>query len=376
MFHSFYIHWPFCPYRCHFCPFVAFAGQDSLMGQYHSALVKEMHDFAHQQDAMTRLETIYFGGGTPSTYPNELLLDMFDTLRKMAYFDDRTEVTIEVNPGTITKDALEFWKRLGINRLSIGIQSLNEKVLKQMNRLQMNADVYCLLEHSKNMFDNVSVDLILGLPNVSVQEWKDQLKHIMHWPIQHISIYFLTIHEFTPLFYRVKKNDIELPHDDEVVDLYCWSIELLTLHGFEQYEVSSFARKGFQSKHNKAYWQRKPYRGFGVGAWSFDGASRFRNKKNMALYMKGIHTGDVRECYETLSDEQVALETIMLHLRQKEGLLVHDYYNLIASDKKDLMHTRIDQFKRMNLLVEKDGRLQLTVHGCALEQKIIAELTS
>lgn len=375
MFHSFYIHWPFCPYKCHFCPFVAFAGQDSFMGQYHAALTKELDLFYAQQGSRSDLDTVYFGGGTPSTYPDDLLLDMFGTLRRVSNLNEHTEITVEVNPGTVTKDKLRHWKQLGVNRISIGVQSLNEKVLKNVNRLQTNADVYSVLESAKGLFENMSVDLILGLPNVSAAEWKKQLEHIVQWPINHLAIYFLTVHEFTPLYYRVKKHDVALPPDEQLVDLYCWSVELLQQHGFEQYEISNFARKGFQSKHNKAYWQRKPYRGFGVGAWSFDGEKRFRNKKNLALYMKGIDEGDIQEFTETLSDEQVALETIMLSLRQKEGLHMSDYYHFIAPEDKQDKQRQINQLKELGLLSENDGRLQLTVPGLAVEQEIITALT-
>lgn len=374
MFHSFYIHWPFCPYKCHFCPFVAFAGQDGFMAQYHAALTKELRAFHATQGHKCDLDTIYFGGGTPSTYPDDLLLDMLGTLRRVSNFNENTEITIEVNPGTVTKEKLKHWKQLGINRISIGVQSLNEKVLKSVNRLQTNADVYYVLECAKELFDNISVDLILGLPNVSVTEWKEQLQHIMHWPIKHVAVYFLTVHEFTPLYYRVKKHDVTLPPDEELVDLYCWSVELLQQYGFQQYEISNFAREGFQSKHNKAYWQRKPYRGFGVGAWSFDGNNRFRNRKNLALYMKGVNKGDVQEFTETLNDEQVALESIMLSLRQKEGLLLSDYYRFIAPEDKECKQKQINQLKILGLLSEGDDRLQLTVPGLAVEQEIITAL--
>ena len=374
MFHSFYIHWPFCPYKCHFCPFVAFAGQDTFMAQYHAALTKELDAFHAIQGNKCDLDTIYFGGGTPSTYPDDLLLDMFGTLRRVSNFNEDTEITIEVNPGTVTKEKLKHWKQLGVNRISIGVQSLNEKVLKNVNRLQTNADVYYVLECAKGLFDNISVDLILGLPKVSMTEWKEQLEHIMHWPIKHVAVYFLTVHEFTPLYYRVKKHDVTLPPDEELVDLYCWSVELLQQYGFQQYEISNFAREGFQSKHNKAYWQRKPYRGFGVGAWSFDGNNRFRNRKNLALYMKGVNKGDVQEFTETLNGEQVAIESIMLSLRQNEGLLLSDYYRFIAPEHKECKQNQINQLKKLGLLSEGVGRLQLTVSGFAVEQEIITAL--
>lgn len=373
MYHSFYIHWPFCPYKCHFCPFVAFAGQDGFMSQYHAAL---SHELMANYEACGKidLKTIYFGGGTPSTYPDDLLLDMFGTLKRVSNFDEQTEITIEVNPGTITKEKLEHWRRLGVNRISMGVQSLNEQVLKNVNRLQLNADVYYVLECAKKLFDNMSIDLILGLPDISHEQWKEQLQKVVQWPIKHVAIYFLTVHEFTPLYYRVQKQDIVLPPDDALVDLYCWSVAFLQEHGFYQYEVSNFAQKGYESVHNRAYWQRKPYRGFGVGAWSFDGTQRFRNKKNLALYMKGVKEGDALGFSEKLNDEQVVLETIMLHLRQKAGLQLEEYHQFIASEDRESKLVIIADLKKLGLLEEHDGCLQLTVQGFAVEQEVIAAL--
>lgn len=346
------------------------------MPPYHAALQKELLAFHDQQgQEKVDLKTIYFGGGTPSTYPDDLLLDTFGTLRKMSTFNDETEITIEVNPGTANRAKLEHWKKLGVNRLSIGVQSLNEKVLKDINRLQVNTDIYSVLHDAKGLFDNLNVDLIIGLPNISSTQWKEQVRSIMQWPIAHIAIYFLTVHEFTPLYYRIKKKDLLLPPDEEVVDLYDWTIEYLERHGFMQYEVSNFAREGFQSAHNKSYWQRKPYRGFGVGAWSFDGTSRFMNRKNLALYMKGAQENDTVEFTELLTDEQVVLESIMLSLRQKEGLKTDDYFRFVGSEKYDCMHEQIEQLKGRGLLVERDGRLQLTIKGLALEQEIIAKIS-
>jgi oxygen-independent coproporphyrinogen-3 oxidase len=166
-----------------------------------------------------------------------------------------------------------------------------------------------------------------------------------------------------------------VPPDEEIVDLYDWTIEYLKRYGFMQYEVSNFAREGFQSVHNKGYWQRKPYRGFGVGAWSFDGSNRFMNRKNLSLYMKGAQENDTIEFSETLNNEQVVLESIMLSLRQKEGLKTDDYYRFVGSEKYDCMQEQIEQLKGRGLLVERDGRLQLTIKGLALEQEIIAKIS-
>ena len=285
---SLYIHWPFCPYKCHFCPFVAIAGQDQFMERYHKALIKEIGAFAEQYPSKLALDTIFFGGGTPSTYPDHLLLDTFGTLKNMFIFDERSEVSVEVNPGTVRSEQLHLWKSLGINRLSIGVQGLKDSVLNSLNRKQSQKDVFWVLDQASLLFDNISVDLILGLPGVSADEWKELLAQAVTWPIKHVSIYFLTVHEETPLYFRVKKNEIALHTDEHMVELYQWTVAFLADHGFDQYEISNFAKNGFQSRHNTVYWERKPYKGVGLGACSFDGESRFQNQKNLMKYMTDI----------------------------------------------------------------------------------------
>lgn len=301
-----YIHWPFCPYKCHFCPFVALAAHDQYMQDYHNALCREIENCSIATNRKDRLESIFMGGGTPSTYPEDMLLDMFGKLNKSFIFDKQTEVTIEVNPGTVTYNKLLVWKQTGINRLSIGVQSLNTKVLHGLNRLQTNEDVFDLIDKASGLFNNISVDLIIGLPGVSEIEWKEFLAKVVTWPITHISIYFLTVHENTQLYFGVKKKKVVLPADEQVVDLYYWSVEFLSKNGFEQYEISNFAKKGFESRHNKAYWNRVPYKAFGLGACSFDGKMRFQNEKNLMTYINNLNNNkSVITFAEDLNSEQM-----------------------------------------------------------------------
>src|SRR5437868_9066098 len=312
---SLYIHWPFCPYRCHYCPFVALASHDPFMERYHKELIKEIKDFGMQSllfNAQKRaLNTIYFGGGTPSTYPDHLLLDTFGILGEFFIFDKNTEVTIEVNPGTVRTEQLPLWKNAGINRMSIGVQSLNDNALQKLNRLQKASDVYALLDKAPHYFDNISVDVILGLPGISITEWKSILANIVTWNIAHISMYVLEVHDSTPLFFNVASKKVTLACDDEIADLYDWSREFLDKHGFKQYEISSFARVGYMSRHNSMYWDRKPYRGFGLGACSFDGKCRFQNEKNLMKYMESMEQDTYVPAFmEVITKEQVYAEKI------------------------------------------------------------------
>lgn len=373
---SLYIHWPFCPYKCHFCNFVALAAHDEYMADYHKALVKEIEVFFSSLDSKLTIDTLYLGGGTPSTYPLPLLLDTFGTLKNVVTFSPDCEMSIEVNPGTVSDEQLVAWREIGINRISIGVQSLNEMVLKRLNRHQSTKDVGEVLEKAHRLFPALSIDLILGLPGVSEQQWKETLAQVVQWPIAHISIYFLMVHEQTPLYFGVKTNKITLPPDDEVVDLYYWSIDYLTAHQFEQYEISNFARPGFESRHNKAYWDRVPFKGFGLGACSFDGNRRFQNEKNLMNYMNNIGEGkDVIYFSEQLTREQIWLETLMLGLRQKNGMVYEELINFLRDDEKERFRGQVALLCDRSLMKCENGRLQLLPLALAVENEVVEKLS-
>jgi oxygen-independent coproporphyrinogen-3 oxidase len=377
-----YVHWPFCPYKCHFCDFVAMASHEQFMKDYHHALMREVELFIPYAPVNPYLKTIYLGGGTPSTYPAPLLLDMFAMLRKYFAFDEHTEVTIEVNPGTANKELLQAWHQAGVNRLSIGVQSLKDVVLKSLNRHQTHQQVLVLLQDARELFKNISVDFILGLPGVSDDEWKTMMHDVMSWPINHISIYFLTVHEDTPLYFKVKTNRVSLPPDDALVDLYDWTVEFLAQHGFERYELSNFARAGFESRHNSAYWDRKKYKGFGLGACSFNGLHRFQNTKNLGKYLESLYRNQsvgnesVIETSEQLNMEQIALEKIMLGLRQRKGLCIQDYVQALSPEAESKFFQAVTRLQSMQLIECDQQSIRLTPRGYALENEVTLQLFS
>jgi len=373
---SLYIHWPFCPYKCHFCPFVALASHDQFMERYHRALVSEIRLFAEQQHHKDQIDTIHFGGGTPSTYPNDLLLDMFGILRESFEIQPTVEIALEVNPGTVHAGQLEVWKACGVNRLSIGVQSLKDKVLSGLNRHQTARQVYELLEKASMFFDNLSVDLILGLPDVSADEWRQLIQEVVSWPIKHVSVYFLSVHENTPLYFKVKTNQITLPSDEHVVALYQWTCNMLMQHDFLQYELSNFAKKSYESRHNCAYWDRREYRGFGIGACSFDGTRRMQNEKNIMRYMDAIEKNEpVIVFHEELTDEQVKLERLMLGLRRPVGVTLQDFVDTSSQAQKDALHKTVQKLHDCKLIEWNNDSIRLTMQGLALENEVIAQLS-
>ena len=346
------------------------------MERYARALKKELIRFAEQQENPVPLKTIYIGGGTPSTWPDHLLLDTFDTLRRTFDMRSISEITIEANPGTVRTEQIELWQQIGITRISVGVQSLNDQVLQNLNRQQSAAQVRQLIQNLAGNFPSVSVDIIIGLPGVSEQEWKAFIEELISWPIQHVSMYFLSVHEGTPLYFRVARNQITLPPDDATVDLYYWSVKRLSEGGFEQYEVSSFARSGWASQHNQVYWERKPFKGFGIGAWSFDGIARLQNEKNIKNYMEAQEAGNDLLCSaELVTEEAARLETLMLGLRRAKGVDMMEVLQGLSEAKQELFLSRVEALEEKKLIQKEGQRIKLTPTSLALENEISAHLS-
>ncbi|UNE35413.1 radical SAM family heme chaperone HemW [Vermiphilus pyriformis] len=373
-----YIHWPFCPYKCNFCPFVAIAGHDAYMEQYHNALCAEIEEFFKSRNASADIKTIFIGGGTPSTYPEHLLEDLF--IRMGSYITNvpDIEISLEVNPGTVNLEKLHTWKRIGINRLSIGVQSINQDVLHKLGRFQNTSDVMWLLEHASSLFDRISIDLILGLPGIEPEAWYGTIEKVVAWPIKHISIYFLTIHENTPLFFHVKKGLVDIPADIQVTQLYGWTIERLERAGFKQYELSNFARSGYECQHNQMYWDRQPYKGFGIGACSFDGKKRMSNQKNLIKYINACQSAHIEstniDFCEILTESQEYVETLMLGMRRAQGVPYEYIQQNAPGISRDVMDNRIKKLCDLYFITIDNNIVRLTPKGLMVENQVILEL--
>lgn len=377
-----YVHWPFCKNKCHYCDFVALEKHEQFIERYHKALKAEVaHFFVDRaQGTKAPVKTIFFGGGTPSLYPLPLLTEFTDHLYS---FVDRTtiaEMTLEVNPGGLTSSHYLAWRDCGFNRVSVGVQVLDESVLFNLNRRQKNADVYALMDGIFEYIPNVSVDLIIGLPGSTPETWWKTLEQVLKWPITHISVYFLTIHEQTPLAYRIAQKELAPALDDEMVFLYEKTIALLAQHGFVQYEISNFARPGYESTHNIAYWQRKAYKGFGLGAASFEHEQRERNQKNLSAYIEHwlegavVTTGRAAPKREILTPEQQRLEIYMLGLRQRVGI---DRKTLEAGRtdaQREKLEATLTMLEEHGFITIINDRVQLTVRGMVYENEVIMKL--
>ena len=283
---------------------------------------------------------------------------------------------MEANPADITEENLDSWESYGVTRLSLGVQVLEDEVLFKLNRRQRTLDVIKAASLIPKYFDNFSFDFIIGLPDVSESAWKYTIEQALQWPLKHISIYFLTVHEKTPLYFKVASGKTHLPNDNSIITMYEWTIERLKAAGFEQYEISNFAKPGYESVHNRGYWDYELYKGFGVGACSFDGQRRFTNEKNLTRYLQYLETNTTEqlETHELLTLEQQKIERWMLGLRQKKGLAIQDMVDLLSNEEQKKFFSNVETLKSQNFLCEYNNTLSLTTKGMILENEVLLKL--
>lgn len=369
-FEHLYIHWPFCKSKCYYCDFLSFANNEEFQKKYHDTLISQLRNFKN----IVPLKTIFIGGGTPSLYPLDLLKELFEKLKTSFDFSQIKEITIEANPRDITEEKLNIWREVGINRLSIGVQVLDDDVLAKVGRNQSVNDVLNAIKIAPKYFDNISVDLILGLPEISKKSWEKTLHEVVNWPIKHVSCYILTQYKGTRLDSMVKKREIYLQKDDIIISLYEDTVDFLHKHDFMQYETSNFSKKGFESIHNIAYWDRKSYLGLGLGASSFDGQNRFINERRLKFFFHLTLDPLEGANIEVLSDKQVFVEVLMLSLRQAKGGGLQRMLYFLGSDEKIRFLDKLEDLKNLGLIRINEDRVCLTLRGMLLENEVVLRL--
>ncbi len=382
---SLYIHWPFCKSRCSYCDFIAFSGHEDFQERYHNALIKEIENYAQSIDCAgdctgRTIKTIFIGGGTPSLYPLDFFQDLSHVLAHNFDLTGLQEFTIETNPVDITEEKLDVWASCGVNRLSMGVQVLDDNVLMSLNRRQRTGDVYQAMRMIPKYFKNISIDLIIGLPGVSSKAWGKTIQTALSWPITHISLYFLTVYDKTPLYFSVQKGTTMLPQEQELLGFYKKTRELFCAHGFQQYEISNFAKPGYESVHNQVYWNHQFYKGFGLGAASFlparDGCQRIVNEKNLLRYLDICENNSFNliGTPERVSFEQEKLEKLMLGLRQTRGVDLHRMVYLLEEEEKEQFLKKLAFLTAHSLITEDNGKIRLTAKGMLLENEVIVRL--
>ena len=363
-----YIHIPFCRQACHYCNF-HFSTSLRYKNELVAALLKETAD---RKDYIQgdEVETIYFGGGTPSLLPAEDISSLANIFRNLFKITADAEWTLEANPDDITEEKLLQWKASGINRLSIGVQSFFEEDLAWMNRAHTASQAIHNLQLAREHFDNISIDLIYGTPQMTASKWESNIKQAINLQIPHLSCYALTVEPKTPLFKMIEEHRSPNTDPEKQSEQFMVLMHRLEAAGLEHYEISNFAKPGFRSRHNSSYWQGKKYLGLGPSAHSFDGVSRQWNVANNSRYIDAVNNSIMAYEKEILTSTQKINEHIMIALRTMEGIALDKFDDSARNQLK--ISSR--KFIENGLLVEINNSLVLTKEGKLLADGIAASL--
>lgn len=366
-----YLHIPFCKKACHYCNF-HFSTSTKLVDDVVLALQREL--ILRKNEAQLPVETVYFGGGTPSL----LSIAQIEMLisQVLLHFEvvEYPEITLEVNPDDLSVAYLKELKNLGVNRLSVGIQSFNNEELKLMNRVHNGKQAMQSVVWAQEFFDNISIDLLYGTPHTTFSDWQENLDIALSLDVPHISSYALTLEPKTALEHFVKKGVVTLLDDQKVEAQFLYLVETLRGNGYEHYELSSFAKPGYHSRNNTAYWKGKPYLGIGPSAHGFDGNNRYWNVSNNIEYFKKIGEGQLPQTVEKLSVVDKYNEAIMIGLRASWGVSLLQMEKELGSRYRNHLECQAQQFIDQNLLCIENNSLKTTHSGAFLADGIAARL--
>ena len=364
---SLYIHIPFCVRKCLYCDFPSFSGMESIFDDYVRMLCREIDETYSDYRGM-EVKSIFVGGGTPSVLPPALLGRISDKIFSRFDVDSKAEITIETNPGTKKKKKLAEMKSMYFNRLSMGLQAWQDRLLKKLGRIH-TADEFetNFLQARDAGFKNINVDLMFALPAQSLDDWQETLEKVIKLRPEHISAYSLIIEEGTPFFDMFDRGEIK--ETDEVTDrkMYYLAKEMLSDKGYKQYEISNFAKEGFECYHNKVYWRTEEYQGFGLGAHSYADGVRFHNTYDMKEYLRGE---GLRLDKEFLSLQEKQEEFMFMGLRMNEGVSEAEFLRRFGESMDSVYGDEIKELISEELLVKKDGRLSLTDRGVDISNSV------
>ncbi len=383
-----YVHVPFCVKKCNYCDFLSFPCRDpDEIHDYVRALQRELFLWVKEMENKD-VSTIYIGGGTPSAIDASYIEDILDALRALFDVAEDAEITLEINPGTCDKDSLKTYKRSGVNRISLGLQSTDNLLLKKLGRIHTYEDFLRSYDDVKRAgFFNINVDVMSAIPGQDIFTYEDTLKKVVNLNPRHISSYGLIIEEGT-LFYEKYHEDDEkrnrgdtpkyLPPEDVERKMYYLTGELLEAYGYERYEISNYAKKGFGSRHNTGYWTGEKYLGAGLGASSFTGVRRLKNISSLKEYIKAVNAAE--SIYDIPHDEDISLshkdlmeEFMFLGLRMTGGVSEDDFFERFGKDIRAIYGDVLQRLKNMNLIAHYDRRIRLTDEGLDVSNYVFKE---
>ena len=367
-----YIHIPFCSSRCSYCDFATGLFQQELAERYVRALVADIRSSRYFGDVV---DTIYFGGGTPSLLAPSQLESILATVHDCFKIDPQSEITLEINPGSVSEEKLRAFRKLGVNRASFGAQTFDDAELAKLGRSHTTADTLKTFNDLRRVgFENVSFDLIAGLPGQTLAGWERNIRQALELSPEHLSFYLLEVHSGTPLAEHIRRGIQPEPDDDLAGVMYQWMLEQAANAGYEHYEISNLCRPGFHSRHNVKYWIAEAYYGFGCSAHSYDGATRrWSNHRDVLKYVTVIESGESAVVDEQqLSQTDVRAEAVFLGMRLMQGVDLRAFKESFGVDLRDEHAEDLDRFCKAGL-VELDGDLiRLTRTGALLSNEVFA----
>ena len=355
-----YVHIPFCVRKCQYCDFLSDPSDEETKDRYIEALLKEIRAAEHTEDY--EIVSVFIGGGTPSALKAEAIASIMRTLQEKFFFCEDAEVTIEANPGTVDPEKLTIYRNVGINRLSLGLQSTDAEELKLLGRIHSYEEFLKSYEWAREAgFSNINIDLMFAIPGQTGEAWRQHLYQVAELNPEHISAYSLIIEEGTPFYEKYEDHPELLPPEEEERQMYHDTKRILHEHGYERYEISNYARAGYACRHNLGYWERKEYKGFGLGSASLLENRRYTNTCELKQYLQGR----LRGTEEELSEQDIREETFFLGLRKMEGIDPGPY--------RAHYEKLLEKLQMQQLLEEKNGKICLTEYGIDISNYVLAQ---
>jgi oxygen-independent coproporphyrinogen III oxidase len=366
---SLYIHIPFCFKKCIYCDFTSFSGVENLMEEYSKALSKDILSCTGK-----KVKTIFIGGGTPTYLSLSSWENIYKAISSLK-FTDNVEFTVEGNPGTFTEEKLKFLHKIGVNRLSIGLQAWQDSILKNLGRIHTVEEFIQSYNIARKLgFSNINVDLMFGLPNQHIEDWKETLENVIKLDPEHISCYSLIIEPNTPLYYMYKKGDVKVPEEEKEREMYDFAINFLLDNGYIQYEISNFSKKGYECAHNLTYWNLGEYLGCGVDAHSYMNGYRYRKSKNIKEYINQANENNIVKLdLHKNSIEDDMEEFMFMGLRKIRGISISEFNSRFNVDIYSIYKNPIEKHLKYRTLIRKGDRLHLSRRGINVSNSVMCD---
>lgn len=380
-----YVHIPFCKHKCYYCDFISYANKESLVERYINVLIREITDVATGNrldyengiDELFNVNTIYIGGGTPSFIESKYIVNIISTIKEYFKINENAEITLEVNPGTVNENKLKDYFNAGVNRLSIGLQATNDSLLKEIGRIHTYEEFLNTYKLARKIgFKNINADLMIGLPKQTIEDVEKAVNDLIKLGLEHISVYSLILEEGTVLEEQIRSGKLKLPEDEKEREMY-WKVKsILEANGYIHYEISNFAKKGYESQHNLDCWRQKEYVGFGVAAHSYTNDVRYSNIENLEEYIENYENDKLEETFifnEKLTHNMKVKEYMMLGLRKLNGVSIQEFKEKFAANPIYVFKNELEKLVNEDLLEIDGDYIRLTKRGLDLANLVWEE---